>query len=133
MRVAQLMKTDLATVAAEATLNEAIMVLVDAHVLGLPVLDQHGAFVGVLSGSDVLEALAEKGRGGSAVTWLEDTQVRELMTPRPQFIAPEDEVKKAAQEMLYLGIHRVFVVSDDQLVGVISQSDVVQAFANGAL
>jgi acetoin utilization protein AcuB len=127
------MKTDLASIPVDGTINEAIMVLVDAHVLALPVLDQKGVFVGVLSSSDVLEALAEKGRGGSAVPWLEDTQVRDLMTPRPQIVAPEDEVKKAAQEMLYLGIHRVFVVSDDQLVGVLSQSDVVQAFANGAL
>jgi len=48
-------------------------------------------------------------------------------------VAPDDDVKKAAQEMLYLGIHRVFVVEADILVGVLSQSDVVQAFANGKL
>ncbi len=55
------------------------------------------------------------------------------MTPQPQYVAPDDDVKKAAQEMLYLGIHRVFVVEADILVGVLSQSDVVQAFANGKL
>jgi len=133
MRVAELMKTDLASIALDASIGEAIMVLVDAHVLALPVMDKHGAFVGVLSSSDVLEALAEKGRAGPAVTWLEQTPVRDLMTVRPQCVTPEDEVKKAAQEMLYLGIHRVFVVSEERLVGVLSQSDVVQAFANGAL
>lgn len=133
MRVAELMKTDLASIRVDASISDAIMALVDAHVLALPALDQHGAFVGVLSTSDVLESLAEKGRGGSAEPWLEEIQVRDLMTVRPQIVAPEDEVRKAAQEMLYLGIHRVFVVSDEQLVGVLSQSDVVQAFANGAL
>jgi CBS domain-containing protein len=55
------------------------------------------------------------------------------MTPRPQIVVPEDDVKKAAQEMLYLGIHRVFVVVGEELVGVLSQSDVVEAFANGKL
>lgn len=64
---------------------------------------------------------------------LGDTRVEDLMTPQPQYVAPDDDVKKAAQEMLYLGIHRVFVVEDDILVGVLSQSDVVQAFANGKL
>ena len=133
MRVAELMKTDLASIPSDASIGEAIMVLVDAHVLALPVLDQHRTFVGVLSSSDVLESLAEKGRGGSTEAWLEGTPVRELMTVRPQSVAPDDQVKKAAQEVLYLGIHRVFVVDGEELVGVLSQSDVVQAYANGAL
>ena len=133
MIISELMQTDLAAIAGEASLGEAITMLVDAHVLALPVLDAHGKFVGVLSTSDLLESLAERGRGGDVGSWLDDTRVKDLMTPRPQFVAPGDEVRKAAQEMLYLGIHRVFVVDDDTLVGVLSQSDVVQAFANGKL
>ena len=133
MIISELMHTDLAAIAADASLAEAVTMLVDTHVLGLPVLDTHGKFVGVLSTSDLLEALAERGRGAEVGGWLDDTRVNDLMTPRPQFVAPGDEVKKAAQEMLYLGIHRVFVVDDDALVGVLSQSDVVQAFANGKL
>lgn len=131
MKISDLMQTDLAAIAADASLGEAITVLVDAHVLALPVLDAHGKFVGVLSTSDLLEALAERGRPVGAL--LDQTRVKDLMTPRPQFVAPDDDVKKAAQEMLYLGIHRVFIVEDDALVGVLSQSDVVQAFANGKL
>lgn len=72
-------------------------------------------------------------RNGDVGALLGDTRVEDLMTPQPQYVAPDDDVKKAAQEMLYLGIHRVFVVEGDILVGVLSQSDVVQAFANGKL
>jgi CBS domain-containing protein len=133
MIISELMQTDLAAIAGDASLGEAITMLVDAHVLALPVLDAHGKFVGVLSTSDLLEPLAGRGRGGDVGSRLDDTRVKDLMTPRPQFVAPGDEVRKAAQEMLYLGIHRVFVVDDDTLVGVLSQSDVVQAFANGKL
>ena len=133
MKVSELMKTDLAVIPADAPLGEALMTLVDAHVLALPVLDTRQEFVGVLSTSDFLEALAEQGRGGDAGAWLDNSRVRDLMTPRPQFVAPDDDVKKAAQEMLYLGIHRVFVIDKDTLVGVLSQSDVVQAFATGKL
>jgi CBS domain-containing protein len=133
MNVSELMQTELAAITADSSLGEAITMLVDAHVLGLPVLDAYGKFIGVLSTSDLLEALAERGRGGNGEAWLDTTLVKDLMTPRPQFVAPGDEVRKAAQEMLYLGIHRVFVVDDDALVGVLSQSDVVQAFANGKL
>lgn len=133
MKVSQLMQTELATVTDDHSLADALTTLVDAHVQGLPVLDQHGQFVGVLSSSDLLEALAERGRDSEIGTWLDDTRVREFMTPRPQFVAPDDDVRKAAQEMLYLGIHRVFVVDQERLAGVLSQSDVVQAFANGRL
>ena len=133
MKTSDLMQTNLAVIPLDAPLSEAVTTLVDAHVLALPVLDARREFVGVLSTSDLLEALAEQGRGGDAGTWLDTSRVRDLMTSRPQFVAPEDDVKKAAQEMLYLGIHRVFVVDGESLVGVLSQSDVVQAYANGKL
>jgi len=133
MNVTDLMQTDLAVIPVDAPLSEALTTLVDAHVLALPVLDARREFVGVLSTSDLLEALAEQSRGGETGAWLETSRVRDLMTPRPQIVAPSDEVKKAAQEMLYLGIHRVFVVDGEALVGVLSQSDVVQAYANGKL
>ena len=89
--------------------------------------------MGVLSTSGVLEALAEKGRGGPTDTWLQNTLVRELMTSKPQYVAPEDDIKVAAQEMLYRGAHWVFVLSEDRLVVVLPQSDVVEAFASGTL
>lgn len=132
MKISDLMQPDLVAIAADASLGEALTMLVDAHVLALPALDTHGKFVGVLSTSDLLEALAER-RDGDVGALLGDTRVEDLMTPQPQYVAPDDDVKKAAQEMLYLGIHRVFVVEDEILVGVLSQSDVVQAFANGKL
>jgi len=133
MKVSELMRSDLAVAVADAPVGDAITTLVDAHVLAVPVLDSQGRFVGVLSSSDVLEALAEHGREGAIGKWLATTPVAELMTAKPQSVTPDDEVKKAAQEMLYLGIHRVFVVSDETLVGVLSQSDVVQGYATGKL
>ena len=47
MNVSDLMQTDLAAITADASLGEAITMLVDAHVLGLPVLDAYGKFIGV--------------------------------------------------------------------------------------
>ena len=51
------------------------------------------------------------------------------MTPRPATIMPDAEIREAAQQMLYLEIHRLFVEEHGELVGVISQSDVVRAVA----
>ncbi|MBI3081344.1 MAG: CBS domain-containing protein, partial [Gemmatimonadetes bacterium] len=59
----------------------------------------------------------------------DQTTVKEIMTPRPFTITPETEVKEAAQQMLYLEVHRLFVEDEGRLVGVISQSDIVRAVA----
>jgi CBS domain-containing protein len=48
-------------------------------------------------------------------------------------IAPEVDVKEAAQQMLYTGVHRLFVTTDDRVVGVISTTDIVRAVAMGRL
>jgi len=131
MRVTDLMTTKLVSIRRDATIGDAIESLVDAHVLALPVIDEHDQLVGVLSTTDVLEAVAERGRRGDAETLLDNTLVSELMTIRPVTVDAQEDVKVAAQQMLYGGIHRIFVEEEGRLVGVISQSDLVQAMATG--
>lgn len=131
MKVNDLMTTQLVSILRDASVGDAVELLVDAHVLALPVIDEHGRIVGVLSTTDVLEAVAERGRQGDAEALLDHTLVSELMTNRPVTVDAQEEVKVAAQQMLYGGIHRLFVEEEGRLVGVISQSDLVQAMATG--
>lgn len=133
MRVAELMTTDLVTARDDMPLPEAIGLLADAHVHALPVLDARGRFVGVLSSTDVLEAAAERAATPEPEEPSDPTPVREIMTPRPCTIGPDEDVTHAAQQMLYLDIHRLFVEYDGKLVGVISQSDIVRAVATGKI
>ncbi len=133
MKVADLMRTDLKTVNADATVGDAVVTLSDAHVSGLPVLDARGRLVGVLSTSDVLTALAEAGEGPERDRVLADTRVREIMTPRPVTVTPYAEAIDAARDMLYLEVHRVFVEDEGELVGVISQTDIVAAVATAKI
>ncbi len=134
MKVAELMTTDLQTITADATVADAVVALADWHVHGLPVLDKRtGGLIGVLSTSDVLESAAEcAGTDGSTLLFMERS-VGELMTSRPVITAPDDDVQKAAQQMLYLDVHRLFVEDAGQLVGVISQSYIVGAMATAMI
>ena len=129
MRVVDLMRTDVVTLREDEVVREAIERLVDTHVTGVPVLDPHGRMVGVLSATDILGALAERRSDTERNVLLEDTTVRDLMTPRPETIEPGANIREAAQRMLYLNIHRLFVEQDDRVIGVISQGDLVQALA----
>ena len=129
MRVSDLMQTDLRTVRGEATVADAVSLMAQYHISGLPVIDAHGHLVGVLTSSDILQAQAESDSPEERQRLFEETLVREIMTPRPQTIALEATLKEAAQRLLYLEIHRLFVEGEGKLVGVISTSDIVRALA----
>ena len=128
MKVAELMRTDVKTIGPDATIAEAVELLAEGHVSGLPVVDKHDRIVGVLSSSDVLEAEAEA-TGADRDRLFDNTTVAELMTTTPHLTAPDLDIREAAQQMLYLDVHRLFVEQNGALVGVISQSDLVRALA----
>ena len=133
VRVAELMRTNLKTVTEDATLTDALMALSAAHVSGLPVVDSATHLVGVVSTTDVLNAIAEANSAEERERIFEETEVGEVMTPRPQTIEPDADVLEAARRMLYLEVRRLFVEADGKLAGVVSQTDIVGALATGKL
>jgi CBS domain-containing protein len=133
MRVRELMQKAVKTVGVDAAVNDAVVTLTDSHISALPVLDGMGRMVGVISSTDILTSEAEAADAAAREALFEETPVRELMTLHPLTIAPEAEVKEAAQEMLYADVHRLFVTEGDRVVGVISTTDIVRAVACGHL
>lgn len=133
MRVAELMQSNVRTVPCETSIAEAVVSLADAHVSGMPVVDGSGRVVGVVSTTDVLTAEAEAESDDGRRRLLRDTAVQDIMTPRPFTVAPDDDVREAARQMLYADVHRLFVTDGDRLIGVISTTDIVRAVANGSL
>ncbi len=133
MKVADLMSTDLQAVRQTTTLAEAVVTLADAGVYGVPVLDARDRLVGVLSSRDIIEAEAECNDPEERAQLFQRTLVRDLMTPKPATVKPDAEIRTAALEMLYLDVHRIFVEEDGELLGVISQSDIVRAVATAKI
>jgi CBS domain-containing protein len=123
------MQTQLKTVRGTDTVGEAIALLAENHVSGVPVVDDHGRLAGVLSSGDILETIAEHDEPVARESIFEETLVQEVMTPRPQTISPEANVKDAAQRMIYLEVHRLFVEDEGRLVGVVSTTDLVRALS----
>ena len=133
MRVADIMRTDLVTALPETSVSEIVISLADAHISAVPVVDEHGRMLGVISASDVLQAEAEAGDATAATMVLSTTTARDLMTPMVRTIVPEATLKDAALRMLYSDVHRLFVTSSGRLVGVISAMDLVAAIATGRI
>ncbi len=129
MKVAQLMRTALKTISADATVANAIAALTQSGVSALTVLDRFGRAVGVLSTREIRKAESASPGARERDRLFEETLVLEIMTPWPVTVAPDGDVRNAACEMLYLEAERLLVEEKGALVGVISQSDIVGAVA----
>jgi CBS domain-containing protein len=129
---ADLMAPDPVSLQADATLGEAIDLLVGKGISAAPVIDDAGRPVGVLSRSDLL--VHERARGPARVP--DDpglpghagaVRVRDLMTPAVFSVPPEAPARRVIDDLVGLQVHRLFVIDHDGvLVGVISALDVLQ-------
>ncbi len=104
----------------EATVSEAVAKLVQNNIGSLPVVDQAGSLVGVFSERDVLRIIHNRGEGFGRM------RVAEVMTARPITCSPEDDVNDVMGKMSERHIAKVPVLSNEQLVGVISVGDVIK-------
>lgn len=129
MKVRDLMQGQLKTISTDATVAEAVDVLMSAGVSALPVLDRFGRAVGVLSSREILLAETRCQTPFERERLFERTLVLEVMAPWQPVANPETEVKEAARTMLALKVQRLFVEDHGVLVGVISQTDIVGAVA----
>jgi CBS domain-containing protein len=142
-----LMMLNPVSVRADATVREAMALLIDKGYSAAPVIDDAGKPVGVLSRSDILvherqevehvpefyrrdELATEAGEHlprGFQVERVDQTRVADIMTPAVFAVPPEAPVSRVVEEMLTLKVHRLFVVDHDGvLVGVISVLDVLR-------
>lgn len=83
------------------------------------------------SGVDVLERFSETDRPEWDV--LEEHTVSEAMSRRVHALPPGTDVVEAARYLLEHDVHRVLVVQDDTLMGVVTSTDLVRAVAEHGL
>jgi CBS domain-containing protein len=110
-------------------------VLQAAHINGLPVVDGEGEIVGIVTEEDIL--YGSMGDSGSAPTSPaaagEPILVRDIMTS-PAVCATEDtEIVEICRLMWTMRIHRVPIVQDGRVTGIVSAMDLVRAIAEGAI
>ena len=129
LTVKDLMRTQLKTVSTDATVAEAIEILLASGVSALPVIDRFGRAVGILSAREFLSAASQSTTPAERDRLFDRTLVLEVMAPWPAVTHPAASVRDAATQMQRLGVQRLFVEERGTLVGVISQTDIVAAVA----
>lgn len=113
--VADVMKSEVLTVAPEDTLGEAAAKMAEADV-GAVVVSDFGRLIGILTERDIMRAVAR--RTHSSVT-----RVREWMTSDPVTASPAMGAQEAARTMLEHGFRHLPVVEEGRALGIVSLRD----------
>lgn len=111
----------LAEVSPESTVRQACAEMC-AHDVGAVVVTDQGALVGLLSERDVVRQCICAGRH------TDETSVADIMTTRPQCVAPDGSLAQALQIMAEGGFHHVPVVADGRPVGLLSADDIPEEY-----
>lgn len=122
MNVSEIMTRDVVTAMAGMTFKDATDAMVAHDVSALPVLDDLGRVIGIVSEADLVRRAATPGKHGPRT-------VGDVMTTRPVTVGAAEPVANAAR-LLHAGRLKHLPVVDDVgvLVGVVSRHDVLGVF-----
>ena len=147
--VADIMTRNPLVVKNETPLNEAIQLLAERRISGLPVVDADGKIIGIISETDLM--WQETGVTPppyimflDSVIYLQNPAkyereihkalgqtVGEVMSTDIITISPDQTLKAAAQIMHDHNVHRLPVVdADEKIIGILTRGDIVRAMAD---
>ena len=145
MRAHQIMTKDIISVSPSTSIEDAARIMLQTHISGLPVLDDGGKLVGIVSESDFLRR-SEIGTGRKRPAWLQfligpgraaadfvherGRKVEDVMTENPVTVDQETPLEDLVRLMEKKGIKRLPVMSGNQLTGIVTRSNLLQAVAS---
>jgi CBS domain-containing protein len=145
MRAIDVMTPSVICAQPDMTVQEAAKRLVENRISGMPVVDESGALVGIVSEGDLLRRV-ETSTQTRNPWWLEflsstrelaTTFVKEhgrlvgdVMTPEVMTVDEQTSLTDIADMMERRSIKRVPVLRDGKLVGIVSRSNLIRALAS---
>jgi CBS domain-containing protein len=143
VEIRDIMSTPVVTVGPDATFDEIVELLLTNSVSGLPVVDEDGHLLGIVTEADLVSnqaygyrrrralALVVDHLRGRDPQWVRKSSgrvARELMSNVLSVVTPDEEVAAAARRMLEDGHKRLPVVEDGRLVGIVARMDLLRPY-----
>jgi CBS domain-containing protein len=146
------MQRDVVTVSSDDSLRDALKLMMENHVTGLPVMDRSSRCIGLITATDILnyeDESADESAGGTTQFFDPDTEqwedvpivafssedlgdvhVAEVMSRDLIWVSQNTPINEVAKRMVQERIHRVLVMDErSQLYGIISTFDFVRVAA----
>ena len=134
MLVRDHMTTPALTIPPEARLADALRFMQEHRIRRLPIVNQTGWLVGIVSERDLL--YASPSPTTARVLWEMSSQisraaVQEIMTKRVIVVKPDAPLTEAAAQMIDLKIGGLPVVDEhNEVIGIITETDIMRALVN---
>jgi len=142
MKAADFMTRHLVTVRADDTIATAISTMLERGISGLPVVDENGSLVGIVTEGDLLRRV-ETGTERKRPRWLEyligpgklateyvhshGRKVEDVMTTKVVSIPPNATLADIVEQMERHRIKRIPIVDDGKLIGIVSRANLLHA------
>ena len=118
---------NLVTIKPESDLKQAASILNEKKIGALPVVDNDGSLVGIISERDIVRICASDNQ--NPLTSL----VKDAMTRKLETAAPSDSIDIALARMTDRRIRHLPVLDDGKLVGIVSIGDLVKSQIDNVL
>jgi len=150
VRVRDIMTKDLITVSPETEISQAVKLLLEKRINGLPVVDGTGKLVGILCQSDLISQqkrlplpsffttldgfipLTSPKQFEKEVQKIAATVVAHAMTSDPVTVRPETTIEDLAALMVSKKFHTLPVVEEGKLVGIVGKEDILRTLIPGS-
>jgi CBS domain-containing protein len=143
MRAHQIMTRSVISITPDATILEAAKTMLRHHVSGLPVVDVAGKLVGIVSEGDFIRrseigTQRQRGRwltfllGDSVADYVREhgRKVSDVMTSEPITVTEDATLEDIVNAMETNDVKRLPVMRGENLVGIVSRANLLQAVAS---
>lgn len=118
LTAADIMQRRVETLSSDLSLQQAMKAFSRSHHRGFPVIEK-GRLVGILTQTDLTKPLSRS---------LPDaTPIRDVMTPQPVTVAPEDRLSTVLYTLNRFEVSRLPVVEGRKLLGIITRADIIRS------
>jgi CBS domain-containing protein len=147
MKAQDVMSVDVVTISCRATVLEAAELMLDRRISGLPVVNEEGRLVGIVTEGDLLrraeigtelhpsmpnpQAIDDPKLFGEYLK-SHGRHVEDIMTRDVVRVCENTPLENVAALMALKRIKRVLVMGDDKVAGIITRADFLRAFVNRA-
>lgn len=116
--IAAIMTTDVITVKKETPIYDAIEILLENDITGLPVITEDMELIGIITEKDILKLLSSL-ENDSAV-------VKDFMTKKVVSFDQQEDLIAVCECLIENHFRRIPIVSQGKLTGIISRRDIIK-------
>lgn len=132
-KVKEVMTKNVVTVSENDNIRSVVLKMRKKGITGVPVMDQAGEVLGVFSETDMLNQLPDILNDADKIPLIDvqeltNPPVKNVMGKPPLTVGPDDMLKDVAKIILENYIHRLPVLENGKLVGIVSLGDLLKSY-----